>query len=179
MSAVLDVVSAVLMVAGALLSFAAGIGLVRFGDVLARMHAGSKPQALGILLMLLAAALQTGPRTAAVLVLVAFFQLLTVPVGTHLMARSAYRSGLAPTGQLASDDLAGTWSGPDAGSGAVGSGAVGSVALGQQDPQHDVDQHLRPGQDDRGDEEHPDQGGADAEAAGDAGADPGDDAVRP
>lgn len=167
MSAALDVVSAVLMVAGALLSFAAGVGLVRFGDVLARMHAGAKPQALGILLMLAAAALQTGPRTAVVLVLVAFFQLLTVPVGTHLMARAAYRSGLAPTEQLASDDLAGTWA-----------GAGGSVALGQQDPQHDVDQHLGSGQDDRGHEEHPDQGGADPEATGDPGADPGDDTVR-
>lgn len=172
MSAVLDVVSAVLMVAGALLSFTAGIGLVRFGDVLARMHAGAKPQALGILLMLLAAALQTGLRTAVVLVLVAFFQLLTVPVGTHLMARSAYRSGLAPTEQLASDDLAGTWSG-------TGADAVGSVLQREQGPQHDVDQHLGAGQDDRGDEERAHQGGADPEAAGDAVADPGDDAVRP
>lgn len=170
MSAVLDVVSAVLMVAGALLSFAAGVGLVRFGDVLARMHAGAKPQALGILLMLAAAALQTGPRTAVVLVLVAFFQLLTVPVGTHLMARAAYRSGLAPTAQLASDDLASTWSG-------VRSGDAGSVLQREQDPQHGVDEHLRAGQDDRGHEEHPDQGGAEAEPAGDAVADPGDEAV--
>ena len=164
MSTVLDVVSAVLMLAGALLSFAAGVGLVRFGDVLARMHAGSKPQALGILALLAAAALQTGPRTAAVLALVAFFQLLTVPVGTHLMARAAYRAGAAPTGQLASDDLAGTW--------------AGSAALGQQDPEHGVEQNLGSRQDDGGDEEHSDQNGADPEAAGDAGADPGDDAVR-
>ena len=167
MSTVLDVVSSVLLLAGALLSFTAGVGLVRFGDVLARMHAASTTQALGLLAMLLAAALQVAPRTAAVLVLVALFQLLTAPVGTHLMARAAYRSGAAPTGHLASDDLAGTWAEPG-----------GSVALGQQDPQHDVDQHLGPGQDDRGDEQHPDQGGADPEAAGDAGADPGDDAVR-
>ena len=164
MSTVLDVVSSLLLVAGALLSFTAGVGLVRFGDVLARMHAGSKPQALGILAMLLAAALQTGPRTGAVLALVAFFQLLTVPVGTHLMARAAYRAGAAPTEQLASDDLAGTW--------------AGSVLQREQDPEHDVDQHLGPGQDDRGDEQRPDQGAADPEAAGDAGADPGDDAVR-
>ena len=47
-----DIVAAVLILAGATLALTAAIGIVRFPDTLARMHAATKPQVLGLLLVL-------------------------------------------------------------------------------------------------------------------------------
>lgn len=78
---------------GALLCLTAGIGLLRFPDVLSRLHAGSKPQVLGVLLMLLGVGLTRQDGIAVwPLLLTAVFQLLTIPVGAHMVARRAYRS---------------------------------------------------------------------------------------
>ena len=51
-----DIASACCLVAGALLGLAAAIGLVRFPDLLSRMHAATKPQVLGLLLVVLGGA---------------------------------------------------------------------------------------------------------------------------
>ncbi|SEP24422.1 monovalent cation/H(+) antiporter subunit G [Trujillonella endophytica] len=92
MSAVLDVVSMTCLVAGAFLCLTAGLGLVRFPDVLSRMHAGTKPQVLGVLLVMVGAALRLqGWSNAWMLLLVAAFQMLTAPVSAHMISRVAYR----------------------------------------------------------------------------------------
>ncbi len=113
METVADVASAVFLVVGGLLTLSAGIGLVRFPDLLSRMHAGSKPQAFGLLVMLFAAALQVGWPAVLALVLVAVFQVMTVPVATHLLARAAFRTGAAATSQLEVDDLSGVLHAPE------------------------------------------------------------------
>ncbi len=64
-----DWLGAVCLVAGALLSLAAGIGVLRFPDALDRMHAATKPQVLGVLLLLLGLALRL--RTPADLGMIA------------------------------------------------------------------------------------------------------------
>ncbi len=107
LASVADVVSAVCLVVGGLLTVTAGLGLVRFPDLLSRMHAGSKPQAFGLLVMLFGAALQVGWGGVPVLVLVAVFQVMTVPVATHLLARVSFRTGAADTSRLEVDDLTG------------------------------------------------------------------------
>jgi multicomponent Na+:H+ antiporter subunit G len=91
----IDVVSAVLMVTGALLAVVAGAGLHRFRDVFARMHAATKPATLGLALVLVGAALQM-PDTGSVvkLLLVVLLQFYTAPVGSHLVGRAAYRDGI-------------------------------------------------------------------------------------
>ena len=48
-----DILAGACLLLGSLLALVAGIGLVRFPDVLTRMHAATKPQSLGILLVLL------------------------------------------------------------------------------------------------------------------------------
>ncbi|GGO42543.1 hypothetical protein GCM10012287_03700 [Streptomyces daqingensis] len=88
-----DAASAVCMLLGAVLCLLAGIGLLRLPDVLSRMHAGTKPQTFGLLLVLLGAGLRL--RSGAdmgTLVLVGLFQLVTVPVAAHMVGRAAYRS---------------------------------------------------------------------------------------
>ena len=87
-----DVVAVACLLAGAALCLTAGVGLLRFPDVLSRMHAGTKPQVLGILLVMVGGAIRLhGLAAAWMLLLVAAFQLLTAPVSAHMISRVAYR----------------------------------------------------------------------------------------
>ena len=54
----LDMVTAVLVLGGSTLALTAAIGVVRFPDTLTRMHAATKPQVLGLLLVLAGAAIR-------------------------------------------------------------------------------------------------------------------------
>ncbi len=101
-----DVVAGVLLVGGALLAFGAGVGIVRFPDLLARMHAATKPQVLGLVLVLLGLAVRLGGVPVVwMLVLVVMFQLLTSPVAAHMVARAGYRTGKVSPDALEVDEL--------------------------------------------------------------------------
>ena len=103
---VADIVSAVLLLCGAFLAFAAGVGVVRFPDLLARMHAATKPQVLGLILVLLGLSLRLRSWGAvATLALVVVFQLLTSPVAAHMVGRAGYRTGKIATDELVVDEL--------------------------------------------------------------------------
>ena len=101
-----DVLAAVCLLGGSFLSFAAGVGVVRFPDLLARMHAAAKPQVLGLLLMLvgLGLRLRDGP-IIWMLVLVALFQMVTTPVAAHMVSRAGYRTGKVRRELLVVDEL--------------------------------------------------------------------------
>lgn len=89
-----DWLGAACLVAGALLALAAGIGVLRFPDALSRMHAATKPQVLGVLLLLLGIGLRLRSRAdLGMILLVAVFQLATAPVAAQMIGRAAYRSG--------------------------------------------------------------------------------------
>lgn len=108
MSAVLvvDVVSGALLLLGTALALVAAVGLVRFPDVLTRMHAATKPQTLGLLLVLAGLALRVrDPGALTIIALVALFQLLTAPVSAHMVARAAFRTGVADASRLDRNDL--------------------------------------------------------------------------
>ncbi|MEV0154719.1 monovalent cation/H(+) antiporter subunit G [Micromonospora sp. NPDC050686] len=107
LDALLDVVAAGCLVAGALLSLAAGVALVRFPDLLSRLHAAAKPQVLGLLLVLLGCALRlrTGVDITT-LVLVGAFQLATAPVAAHMVGRAAYPHDEIRRDLLLTDELA-------------------------------------------------------------------------
>src|SRR5690606_21341881 len=55
---VLDVLAGVLLIGGALLAFIAGLGILRFPDLLSRMHAATKPQVLGLMLLMAGLAIE-------------------------------------------------------------------------------------------------------------------------
>lgn len=106
MSGVVDVIASVCMVLGGFLALAAGVGVVFFPDLLARMHAATKPQVLGLILMLVAVGLRVpGWSVVGMLVLVVVFQLLTSPVAAHLVGRAGIRTGKVPLDHLVVDDL--------------------------------------------------------------------------
>jgi multicomponent Na+:H+ antiporter subunit G len=109
---VADVLAGTCLVTGALLSLAAGMGLMRFPDLLSRMHAATKPQVLGLLLILTGAALRLqNTIDITTLVLIAVFQLATAPVGAHMVGRSVYRAGQVRRDLLIVDELAGNRTG--------------------------------------------------------------------
>ncbi|MCX6497898.1 MAG: monovalent cation/H(+) antiporter subunit G [Arthrobacter sp.] len=104
--AVIDAVSAVFMVVGALMSLGAAIGLLRFPDLMTRMHAATKPQVLGLFLLLCAVGLQMRTWWVwPVLVVAWIFQLLTVPVSAHMVGRAGYRTKHLHPELLSADEL--------------------------------------------------------------------------
>lgn len=101
-----DVVSAALMLIGATSCLLGALGLVRLPDLPARLQATTKPQTLGLLLILVAAAIRLDFENSSTLVLVVLFQVLTAPVISQVVGRSAYRSGAIDRDSLVVDDLA-------------------------------------------------------------------------
>lgn len=105
-AALLDVASAVLLLAGALQCLLGALGMLRLPSLLSRMQAATKPQTLGLLLILAGTALRLPPDGAVTLLLVAVFQVITAPVIAQLVGRSAYRSGSVRPEILVVDELA-------------------------------------------------------------------------
>jgi multicomponent Na+:H+ antiporter subunit G len=107
MSAVTDGVAAGLLVLGALLTLTAAIGIVRFPDVLTRMHSATKPQVLGLLAILLGLGIRLHDlRSVGLLALVALFQLVTSPIASHMVGRASFRAGHVGS-NLVVDELTG------------------------------------------------------------------------
>ena len=100
-----DVACAVLMLAGAAFCLLGTLGLVRLPDLPARLQAATKPQTLGLLLILLGTAFRVPPESAVTLVLVVLFQVVTAPVISQIVSRSAYRSGSLDRDRLVVDEL--------------------------------------------------------------------------
>jgi multicomponent Na+:H+ antiporter subunit G len=87
-----DIVSGVLVLGGSALALTAAIGIVRFPDTMARMHAATKPQVLGLLLVLAGAAVRLrGNVDVGMIVLTGMFTLITAPVVAHRVGQTAYR----------------------------------------------------------------------------------------
>ena len=82
-----------LIVLGTAFCVLAVVGMLRFPDVYTRYHAGTKGVTAGNLLILAGVALVEWSAVISVkLLLIAAFFLLTNPIGTHAIARAAYRS---------------------------------------------------------------------------------------
>ncbi len=106
MSTLTDALTAACLLLGALMSLAAAIGLLRFPDLMSRMHAATKPQVLGLLLMLTALGLQMRSWALLPILLVAWLlQLLTVPVSAHMVGRAGYRTKHRRPELLSVDEL--------------------------------------------------------------------------
>lgn len=104
---VAELILSVALVGGALLGLLGAVGLHRLPDVFTRMQAATKPPTLGLLLITLAVAARVSDADDAVkLALVAILQLLTSPVGAHMVARAAYRDGTLLSPLTQPDELA-------------------------------------------------------------------------
>ncbi len=89
---VTDIVCAVLILTGSALALTAAIGVVRFPDTLSRMHSATKPQVLGLLLVLIGAAIRLrGHPDVGMIILTGMFTLVTAPVVAQRVGQLAYR----------------------------------------------------------------------------------------
>jgi len=86
------VLGEVLLLLGAAWTVLAAVGVLRFDDVYARMHAATKSTTLGLWLVLGGAAAQLAGEDAAKLALVGVLVFLTAPAGAHLVGRAVHRS---------------------------------------------------------------------------------------
>ncbi|GAD83529.1 monovalent cation/H(+) antiporter subunit G [Nocardia asteroides] len=101
-------VSAVLILTGCTLAFTASIGIVRFPDTLTRMHAATKPQVVGLVLVMIGAGIDIrNDVNVWMLVLTGLFTILTAPVIAHLIGRTAYREQRHRDGLLRINELGG------------------------------------------------------------------------
>lgn len=112
MSGLIDIITGLILILGAVFTLVAALGLLRFPDLYSRSHAASKAGTLGSGLALFALALYAGDGAIVARALAAFlFLLLTAPIAAHLLVRAAYYVGHKPWSGTKIDDLAGKYSG--------------------------------------------------------------------
>lgn len=86
----IEIIAGILVLSGGAFAFIAGLGVLKFSDVLNRMHASTKAGTLGSALTLVATALHfenTSVTTKAVATIL--FLLLTAPIAAHMIGRAA------------------------------------------------------------------------------------------
>ncbi|TXI06972.1 MAG: monovalent cation/H(+) antiporter subunit G [Rhizobium sp.] len=100
------VIVTVLLLAGALFSLIAAIGIVRLPDLYSRMHAASKAGTVGSGLLLLAVGIFSHDLPILARALAGFvFFVLTAPISAHLLARAAHKAGYRLTPPSVRDEL--------------------------------------------------------------------------
>ncbi len=86
-----DVLIGVLLLLGALIMVLASVGLLRFGDVYLRMHAGTKASTLGIGFVMIGAALYFSDALLTIkLIALGVIYFFTAPTGAQVLARAAH-----------------------------------------------------------------------------------------
>ncbi len=105
---VMDVLAAVLLLSGSFFALVAAIGVVRLPDLLSRMHAATKPQVIGLVLVVLGLAARLRDlRVLGFLLLVVLMQMATSVVASHMVSRASYRAGQVREDLLVLDELTG------------------------------------------------------------------------
>lgn len=100
-----DLVVGAMALVGSVFVLLAGVGVLRFPDVYARMHAATKATTLGIGLIGIATALAVEGGRAKTLAAVAF-TFVTAPTAAHFVGRAAYRAEGIAIELAGPDDLA-------------------------------------------------------------------------
>ena len=100
-----ELIAGILAIVGSALVALAGVGVVRFPDVFARMHAATKAPTLGFICIAVAASLAVTDSRGKLLLAVALI-LVTAPIAAHLVAGAAYRARGGPSSVDADDELA-------------------------------------------------------------------------
>jgi multicomponent Na+:H+ antiporter subunit G len=95
--AALDVLSWILLIGGSFFCVVGAIGLLRFPEFYARLHAAGVTDTLGASLIIFGLAIQAGWTLVMVkLGFILFFIYMTSPTAGHALAKTAYKAGLRP-----------------------------------------------------------------------------------
>ncbi len=99
-----ELIGSLLVLAGAVFHFSAGLGLLRMPDAYTRIQAGTKASTLGNMLVLVGLAFYH-PGWAFKLLVVAYFVLMTNPISSHALARAAHAIRTPMTSTTMTDAL--------------------------------------------------------------------------
>ena len=87
----IDIVTAIVWLAGSAFALLAAVGVLRMPDVFTRMQASTKASTFGLGCLLVGAALQLADVGSFIrLASIGAFVLLTTPVAGHVIARASY-----------------------------------------------------------------------------------------
>lgn len=97
MDMLVEILSWVFIVSGSFFTVVGAVGVLRFPDFWARLHAVSVSDSGGVILLLLGMAMQAGWTLITVkLIIIGVFLFITGPTATHAAASAALVSGLRP-----------------------------------------------------------------------------------
>jgi multicomponent Na+:H+ antiporter subunit G len=108
MPAAWELTVAAALLVGTFFTLVSCVGLLRLPDVFCRMHAAGKAGTLGVCLVIVATMIYFATIDVSVVVrgaLAIWFQLLTTPAATHLLARASYLTEYPLSERTAVDEL--------------------------------------------------------------------------
>lgn len=90
-----EILCSIFMTTGSVTTLLAAIGILRLPDLFIRMHASTKAGTLGVGLVLLSVGVYFAHLAVITKVVAAILIVgLTLPIGSHILARAAYRYGI-------------------------------------------------------------------------------------
>ena len=102
-----EVLTIFFLIIGLSFMFIGALGILRLPDVYHRLHASSKCATLGLLGLLLSASIHIGTVGSYVKsFLTLVFAFVALPVGSHVLAKSAHAVGAEQWDRTLSDELA-------------------------------------------------------------------------
>lgn len=106
---IFELIGALIILFGSIISVISAIGMIRFYDVYTRAHAATKTTTVAVLISLFGAFffvwLGKEGYFSVRLVLVIVFVFLTAPVSGHLVLRAAYRAKTKMADETTDDEL--------------------------------------------------------------------------
>lgn len=103
-----ELVGAILILIGSIISIISAIGIIRFHDIYSRAHAATKTTTLAVLITLVGTFIYVwlGESHMSVrLMLGIVFVFITAPVSGHLVLRAAYRAKVKMAEETVEDEL--------------------------------------------------------------------------
>ena len=98
----MTIASSVFLVIGGLFYFLGGLGILRMPDVFNRIQAGTKATTLGAFSILIGVGI-SHPEWMLKVVLIIIFIALSNPIGSSVLAKAAYKSGIKPDNLVQND----------------------------------------------------------------------------
>ena len=105
MAAFIDLIGALLLLAGTIFLLLGSLGMVRMPDAYNRIQAGTKASTLGVVMALIGLGIYQ-PDWLPKLIVIAVFVLITNPLSSHALARAAHGAGVPLADATVRDELA-------------------------------------------------------------------------
>ena len=107
---IVRIIADVLIAIGAIFALAGTIGILKMPDTFSRMQASTCVPTLGMLgamlgALLIAIFVKADAGTAVKIAVIGLMILVTNPLGSHAIAKGAYKAGVRPEKKMETDDL--------------------------------------------------------------------------